>query len=90
MDERWAAILYRDEPDNAAVERDGLGLFTTRAAAVGAIRSAITSRGGGWHCGTVHVGWLYPAVYGRRPERFESDESRVGGGGTVGPDWDES
>jgi hypothetical protein len=73
----YAATLYHDSIDEGDDDQRDLGYYPSLKAAVAAINEARTpadSAREGWFTGGVQYGFLHPAVFGRRPERFESDD----------------
>ena len=66
----YAAAVYHDTEYDAAVSRKGLGYYPSRAAATRAVNAA---RDTFWQTGEVQRGTLWAAVFGKEPERWESD-----------------
>ena len=67
----WAATVYHDTDEDAAVENRDIGFYPTLAAATRAINAI---RDDYWQTGGVQCGELHPAVFGKSPEWFESDD----------------
>ena len=67
----YAADIYRDADEDAAVESRFLGYFPSFQSALFAVRAA---QGGAWATGGITYGFLWPGVSGIRPEHFETDE----------------
>jgi hypothetical protein len=70
----YEATIYHDSEDNAADDSREIGYFPTLRAAVKAVNAA-RDEATGWYTGGVRHGFLHPAVFGVRPERFEDDET---------------
>ncbi len=67
----FEATVYHDGPINANEDQHDLGYFPSLPAAVHAINAY---RDEYWQTGGVRYGFLYPAVPGKYPVRFESDD----------------
>jgi hypothetical protein len=70
----YEGTIYHDSEDNAADDSRDLGYFRTLPAAVRAVNAA-RDEATGWYTGGVRFGFLHPAVFGVRPERFEGDDA---------------
>jgi hypothetical protein len=71
----YVATVYHDTELDAAVEDKDLGYYPSLQSAVDAVNEA---RDDYWQTGGVTYGFLWPAVFGKSPERFESDEREPG------------
>jgi hypothetical protein len=67
----YEATLYHDGEFDAAIENRDVGYYPSLAAAVDAINAR---RDDYWQTGGVRYGFLWEAVPGRSPERFEADD----------------
>ncbi len=73
----YEATLYHDSVDDAADDSRHLGYFNSRRMAVTIINEERTPADGateGWFTGGIRYGFLHPAVFGKNPEWFESDD----------------
>jgi hypothetical protein len=70
----YEATIYHDSAYDAADDQRDVGFFPTLAAATDAVNAA-RDEATGWYTGGVRFGLLHPAIFGKRPERFESDDS---------------
>ena len=77
----YEATLYHDSIDEAADDQRHLGYFPSLNEAAWAINQARESvpaddaeHAEGWFTGGIRYGFLYPAIFGKRPERFEDDD----------------
>jgi len=82
MTTRYAVTLYHDEPDDASADVGGLDTYYhDELSAIRAAQEAITVY---WQSASVERGTYTPAVYGIRPDHFETDDDqtavRVGAG----------
>jgi hypothetical protein len=75
----FGAVVYHDEPGEAADDQRFLGMHPSVNAATGAIREAL---GEYWHYGSIHYGFRVERISG--PD-FESDDREVPW--QVGPDY---
>lgn len=66
----YTAVVFHDSEYEAAVATKDLGYYLTRQSATRAINAA---RDTFWQTGQVCRGTLWAAVFGKLPERFESD-----------------
>lgn len=66
----YAAVLYHDSEENASEDSKDIGHYPSLQAAVRAVNE---QRSDHWQTGQVIYGFLWPAIFGKRPERFESD-----------------
>ena len=75
----FEATLYLDKDGDASVRSRHLGYFPSLRLATDAVNE-VRDKGDqpdGWFTGGVTYGFLYPPVFGRRPERFEEDDREL-------------